>query len=191
MNPVEQLQWLVGAYSDGGGGVGGVVNVAGELSGANDVSKAIGRAEEARLAGDTAGAAKGYGAAAVLFGINVGMMVAGEPGGAALKPRAYSVAYEVAIPKTGKGTREAHKAAANDALLGDMKAHPELNSMIKEMGIEVRPGRKSPAGWDWHHAKAEGVLQLVPKSQHRGAGGWQGLIHPGGSGGFKAWGEKW
>src|SRR5262249_8967445 len=65
-------------------------------------------------------------------------------GKAPARPRAYSVAFETAIPRTGVGTRPAHFKAANDALRAEMKAHPDFAKMIDELGIDVPTVGKSP-----------------------------------------------
>jgi hypothetical protein len=114
------------------------------------------------------------------------------------RPRAnaYSVAYETTIPEARAGTRAAHFEAANANLLADMKAHPELATITKKLGIEVpvrvdgTPKGQSPAGWPWHHVPGRpGVMQLVPTAQHTGSA-WQWLLHPFGRGGFAEWGKR-
>lgn len=39
-----------------------------------------------------------------------------------------------------------------------------------------------------HHAKHEGVLQLVPRNQHQAKGPIQKILHPEGRGGMENWG---
>jgi hypothetical protein len=48
---------------------------------------------------------------------------------------------------------------------------------------------KSPANWVWHHDISEGVMQLVPKSQHTIGSSFWDILHPGGRGGFSIWGK--
>jgi hypothetical protein len=49
--------------------------------------------------------------------------------------------------------------------------------------------RGSPSGWTWHHAPELGRMELVPRFQHESGSIWQELLHPGGRGGYPAWGR--
>jgi RHS repeat-associated protein len=104
---------------------------------------------------------------------------------------AYSVAFQVTIPRLGIGTRAAHFKAANDILRNEMRLNPELAKIMDELGISVPTKGKSPFGWSWHHVPDRpGVLQLVPINQHQGSL-WQHLLHPNRRGGFKLWGAEY
>ncbi|WP_236644811.1 RHS repeat-associated core domain-containing protein [Sorangium cellulosum] len=137
-------------------------------------------------------------AAATVFGMGKGLGAAAEESAIAARaaPRAYSVAFETTIPKVGAGSRGAHFKAANEALLAEMRASPELASAIDGLAIKVPTSsadtvlQRSPPGWTWHHVPHRpGAMQLVPTQQHQG-GPWQPLVHPNGVGGFKLWGTE-
>jgi hypothetical protein len=104
----------------------------------------------------------------------------------------YSIGFETEIAARGIGTRPSHFAAANENLVAAMDADPEFAQAMEDMipgvreAIEARP-TQSPI-WTWHHVQGRpGVLQLVPRSEHAGAG-YGRLFHPGGYGGFSEWG---
>jgi RHS repeat-associated protein len=108
-----------------------------------------------------------------------------------VKPGGYSVAFETTIAKTGAGTREAHKAAANHDLAGAM-SDKEFGQMLSSLGVKPVGGTGTPAGFRWHHAKDRpGTMQLVPEAQHTSGSIFQDMLHPGGSGGFAQWGRGW
>lgn len=126
------------------------------------------------------------------------MVVVGGAAGARSAPpkTAYSVAFETTIPKVGAGTRPAHFAAANEALLNAMRASPELSGMVEELGVQIPTNAAgvakglSPQGWTWHHVPNQpGVMQLVPRTQHTSGSPFYGLMHPTGHGGFFLWGS--
>lgn len=50
---------------------------------------------------------------------------------------------------------------------------------------------KLPTDWVWHHHINEGLMQLVPKSQHPSipSGIFWETMHPGGIGGYSIWGK--
>ncbi|UII32247.1 HNH endonuclease [Fulvivirga ulvae] len=109
--------------------------------------------------------------------------------------RFYSVAYEMSLrSKSYPGiSRYMHFKEANIALNSALKS----NRMLSELGIDVPKSAsgsiigKSPSGWTWHHNTSEGVMQLVPKSQHPSIPGgifWE-TMHPGGVGGYSIWGK--
>jgi hypothetical protein len=101
------------------------------------------------------------------------------------------VAFETTIAKTGAGTREAHKAAANRDLAGAM-SDKEFGQMLSSLGVKPAGGTGTPAGFRWHHAKDRpGTMQLVPEGQHTSGSIFQDMLHPGGSGGFAQWGRGW
>jgi hypothetical protein len=113
-----------------------------------------------------------------------------ETAAAELAAEPYSVAFETELEPLGVGTRAAHFRAANTALAESVSA-----DTLKEMGIEIPRSNtgtilgESPKSWTWHHVPGRpGVMQLVPRAMHQGSM-WQPLLHPGGVGGFKLWGE--
>lgn len=113
-------------------------------------------------------------------------------------PRVYSVAFQTAIPKLGAGTRPAHFAAANEALLQEMRSSPQMAAAMEELGVQVPTNASgaakglSPQGWTWHHVPNQpGVLQLVPRAQHTAGSPFYMLMHPDGRGGFFNWGAAY
>ncbi|MFO0760081.1 MAG: FG-GAP-like repeat-containing protein [Byssovorax sp.] len=135
----------------------------------------------------------GFAAALGAAGIKVGQWMDPLPP----QPKAYSVAFEVSIPKAGAGYRGAHFKAANEIVLAEVKANPALASSFDALGIQIPTSGagtalpRSPGGWTWHHVpERPGVLQLVPTMQHQG-GAWQALLHPSAIGGFKLWGNDY
>jgi len=107
----------------------------------------------------------------------------------------YSVAHEMKLnPDSYPGvTRYMHFKEANTALESAMESNPALS----ELGITVPKSSigaiigKSPTDWVWHHDIENGVMQLVPKSQHPNIPGgifWE-TLHPEGKGGFSIWGK--
>ncbi|MBW8371478.1 MAG: HNH endonuclease [Thiobacillus sp.] len=106
--------------------------------------------------------------------------------------KAYSVAFETTIAKTGVGKRGAHFADANRSLSDAMKNDLDFAKTMDGLGVKI-PQRldQSPANWTWHHVPDQpGTLQLVPRAQHQG-GPWQLLLHPNREGGFKQWGADY
>jgi len=114
-------------------------------------------------------------------------------------PRAYSVAYETNTPRRGLGSRASYFESANRALLEDMAASPDLaraiNTLVPELEHSVitvsgQVRGISPPGWTWHHAPGKpGVMQLVPRTQHRPGSAHQPILHPNKSGGHNEWGH--
>ncbi|XYH97782.1 RHS repeat-associated core domain-containing protein [Sorangium sp. So ce1128] len=186
------------------GGVLGALNAVNPLyhigRGGADTALAIDRGDY-REAG-AAGTKSMLLAAATVFGMGRGLGAAAEEstlaaGATSGGVRAYSVAYEITIPKVGAGVRPAHFRAANEALLADMRASPELTQAIRGLGIEVPTSASgaaqglSPSGWTWHHLpESPGVLHLVPRGQHTAGSGFYELMHPDGRGGFFLWGKE-
>ena len=85
--------------------------------------------------------------------------------------------------------------AANTALDAQMAADKTFAAQMDALGIKIPRSStgtilgKSPENWVWHHSTEEGVMQLVPKSQHPSIPGgifWDAL-HPGGAGGNAIW----
>lgn len=105
-----------------------------------------------------------------------------------------TIAATTRLAKLGEGTRRAHFAQANKALLKQMKSNPSLARSIRARGITIprsATGKvlgKSPANWTWHHVPSRpGVMQLIPRSQHSRT--FRKLLHPDGVGGFHLWGK--
>jgi len=48
---------------------------------------------------------------------------------------------------------------------------------------------KSPTDWVWHHDIGNGVMQLVPKTQHTTGSIFWDTLHPNGVGGMAIWGR--
>ncbi|MDC0679024.1 RHS repeat-associated core domain-containing protein [Sorangium atrum] len=187
-------------------GVLGALNAVNPLYeiGRNGVDTALAIDREDYRAAGAAGVKTILLGAATVFGAGRGLGALAEEstaaaGAATVTPRAYSVAFETAIPKAGIGRYPAHFAAANENLLRAM-ADPQLAPMIRqtigqqfESTILSPTGRvlgRSPTGWTWHHVPGRpGVLQLVPSEQHASGSAWQHLLHPNGQGGMSEWGH--
>jgi len=106
--------------------------------------------------------------------------------------RAYSVAFEASIAKSGAGTRAAHFTEANRILAETIANDPDFAKSLMRLGVAI-PQRlnQSPANWTWHHVpERSGILQLIPREQHQGRL-WQPLLHPNQTGGFKLWGSDY
>jgi len=113
--------------------------------------------------------------------------------------RNYSVADEVRLTEKPVGTgRRGHIREANEHLLRRKESDPEYADLLQPLGINLErnrwgraPGRP-PKGWTWHHhPHEEGLVQLMPRSQHE-APELQAILHPFkyGAGGFARWGHK-
>ncbi|MBZ0138137.1 MAG: HNH endonuclease, partial [Planctomycetes bacterium] len=115
-------------------------------------------------------------------------------------PKAYSVAYEMKLPRARtKGPRPQHFGEANSSLRQTMQNSPEFSRAMNKVipgldGFLADPlmASRSPTalGWTWHHHPTrKGVMQLVPHKQHVWGSLWQSLFHPGGRGGHANWGK--
>ncbi|MEQ8819593.1 MAG: hypothetical protein RLY93_05065 [Sumerlaeia bacterium] len=115
----------------------------------------------------------------------------------------YSVAYEVELERGVHfpGRSDAiHFQEANKQLYEVMNGDARFAHMMENLypGITegVSPGARgafprTPPTPDvtWHHhTTREGVLQLVPRSQHSAPGAVQKTLHPDGRGGMEVWG---
>jgi hypothetical protein len=108
----------------------------------------------------------------------------------------YRVAFEMKLklPSLRK-SRPHHFQEANEALLRAMESHPEFARAMQQLGITMKrtpaglAPRTPPAGWTWHHAQEPGVMQLVPRPQHKPGTILQGVLHPSGRGGYSRWGK--
>lgn len=110
----------------------------------------------------------------------------------------YSVAYEMKLAENlypGK-SGYIHFKAANTALAKAIESDSKFAVGISNLGITIPRSSKgtikgiSPANWVWHHNVDEGIMQLVPKSQHPSIPGgifWK-TMHPDGKGGMSIWG---
>jgi hypothetical protein len=114
--------------------------------------------------------------------------------------RNYSVAAEVRLLEKPVGTgRRGHIREANEDLLRRKESDPEYADLLQQLGINLERNRRGrapgrpPKGWTWHHHPFEdGLVQLMPRSQHE-ARELQALLHPFkyGAGGFARWGHKY
>ena len=111
----------------------------------------------------------------------------------------YSVAYQMQLSsKSYPGvTRYMHFKEANISLNNAMEANSSFAAMMNNLGVSVpRSGLgkiigESPKNWVWHHNVKNGVMDLVPKSQHPSIPGgkfWE-TMHPNWRGGFSIWGK--
>jgi hypothetical protein len=109
----------------------------------------------------------------------------------------YSVAYEVKLASNlyPGGSYWNQFKAANTVLDAAMKSDLGFASTMWDLGIAVPRSTTgairgvSPPNWVWHHGLDEGILQLVPKSQHPNIPGgpfWE-TMHPNGLGGNARW----
>ncbi|MBV8744512.1 MAG: HNH endonuclease [Xanthobacteraceae bacterium] len=114
--------------------------------------------------------------------------------------RNYSVAAEVRLIEKPVGTgRRGHIREANEDLLRRKESDPEYADLLQSLGINLERNRwggaprRPPKGWTWHHHPyEEGLMQLMPRSQHE-ARELQAILHPFkyGAGGFARWGHKY
>ncbi|MER7541243.1 polymorphic toxin-type HINT domain-containing protein [Streptomyces sp. NPDC097704] len=115
-------------------------------------------------------------------------------------PRAYSVAFEMTLDAADFGrSRSTHFRRANEALDMALQSDAGFARSMERLipgisaAVSSRGGRRTPAGWTWQHEPAsnvsgrQGVMSLVPRSQHDPGSLWQHLLHPGGSGGYSEW----
>jgi len=116
--------------------------------------------------------------------------------------RYYSVAFEMELsPNSYPGvSRAKHFKEANIALDEVIESDKKFANMMSDLDIEIprSPVRgniqgKSPSGWVWHHDTGEGIMQLVPKSQHPNIPGgifWDTMHQaPRRGGGYSIWGN--
>ncbi|WP_369146611.1 RHS repeat-associated core domain-containing protein [Streptomyces sp. R44] len=115
-------------------------------------------------------------------------------------PRAYSVAFEMTLDAADFGrSRGTHFRRANEALDAALQSDAAFAGSMERLipgvsaAVSSRGGRRTPTGWTWQHEPAsnvggrQGVMSLVPRSQHDPGSLWQHLLHPGGSGGYSEW----
>jgi hypothetical protein len=118
-----------------------------------------------------------------------------------LDPKAYSVLYETSIGDDilSVPRRDLHFKKANENLLKDVNADPELSAIMEVLvpGFRRIEGNRVPAKGispsadvTWHHKPGSNKLQLVWRYQHEQSKGnpwnalWQELFHPNNRGGF-------
>jgi hypothetical protein len=112
---------------------------------------------------------------------------------------AYSVGFRSRLPQASYPgrSRAHHYQEANRDLLKTLDQDPAFAARMEDMipvlrsqlrGAGGAVSRRPPEGWTWHHAAEEGVMELVPRIQHRAPGHLRELLHPGGRGGFSTWG---
>lgn len=114
----------------------------------------------------------------------------------------YSVGYEVNLAKDmypdvssprhfQEANRQLYEAFQKDSTFAQQmeELYPGINKGV-EPGARGASSRNAPTkDVTWHHnAEREGVLQLVPRSQHKASGLIQNILHPEGRGGMENWG---
>ncbi|WP_181457974.1 MULTISPECIES: HNH endonuclease, partial [Lonsdalea] len=111
--------------------------------------------------------------------------------------KAYSTAYEMKLSKNSYPgvSRGRHFQEANESLLNAMRSDKGFAKNMRELGVNLErtptglAPRTPPENWTWHHDINEGVMRLVPRTQHTpGSQYWQAL-HPDGYGGYAVWGK--
>jgi len=114
-----------------------------------------------------------------------------------LNGKFYSVAFEVKLSNGSYPgiSRASHFQEANTVLLRSMEENVQFSEMMKTLGVNLQrtatglAPRTSPPGWTWHHAKAPGIMQLVPREQHTPGSLFWKTLHPEGYGGYSLWGQ--
>ena len=117
-------------------------------------------------------------------------------------PTAYSVAFETKLNKTDFGkSRDVHFNRANAALDKALKSDAEFARTMETLipgvhsSVSSVGGRATPKGWTWEHASTstasgqQGVMRLVPTSQHTPGSPFWRVLHPdqGARGGYSEW----
>jgi hypothetical protein len=115
---------------------------------------------------------------------------------------AYSVGFSVEIPRPAMptGQRAAHFKAANRILAEAMDADPAFAASMRTLVPDIGKIRGPRGGiwegtfkdWTWNHKLDQpGVLELVPKSQHKPSAVEWMLFHrnPHNYGGHHQWGH--
>lgn len=110
---------------------------------------------------------------------------------------ANSAAFEMKLSETSYPgvSRQGHFQEANEALLRAMEGGAAFAQDMQSLGVNLQrtptglAPRISPADWTWHHAEDPGVMQLVPREQHRPGSIFQDALHPNGKGGYAIWGK--
>jgi RHS repeat-associated protein len=128
-----------------------------------------------------------------------------QPSGAQLQsvpddPTVYSNAFEMQLTEADLGrSRSIHFNRANAALDEALSRDPDLTQALTSLipglpgQVSRNGGRQTPAGWVWHHVPSsqadgrQGVLRLVPASQHTPGSAFWDVLHPGGAGGYSEW----
>jgi hypothetical protein len=151
------------------------------------------RAAEAALEAESLAAGRAAGVTA-----ESAAPAAAEGAGAANAPTGnfYSVLFEHKLrPTSYPGFwRPMHNREANEAFLQAMAGDDAYARSMQDLGVNLQrtptglAPRRPPPGFSWHHAQEPGVMQLVPRQQHEGSI-FQGILHPGGRGGYSKWGK--
>ncbi|QTE81710.1 HNH endonuclease [Shewanella algae] len=125
-----------------------------------------------------------------------------DPAAIPENPSAYSVAYEMKLEPADFGkSRSVHFNRANASLDNALQSDIEFLNMMDELipgvqsSVSSVGGRATPSGWTWEHASTstafgeEGVMRLVPSSQHTPGSPFWRILHPdaGASGGYSEW----
>jgi hypothetical protein len=120
------------------------------------------------------------------------------PEAVAQLPTEPDVAYQTYLLRKTEGTgRKRHIREANENYLKATEDDPGLALAMSKLGIKIeRTPRgkvpwKPPEGWTWHHhPHDEGLMQLMPRSQHESPQ-FQAILHPFkyGGGGHAKWGQ--
>lgn len=104
------------------------------------------------------------------------------------------IAFEMKLKREDFGkSSKVHFNRANEALHEKLTSDPEFARMMEMLipGVtaltDSRGRRKTPPEWTWHHSIEEGIMQLVPRSQHQAGGIYHKILHPGGKGGYDVW----
>jgi hypothetical protein len=119
-----------------------------------------------------------------------------------VKPKGYSVVYEMELSKADLGRRRGvHFNRANAALDAELAQSADYRALMEQHipglseAVSSSGGRKDPPGHVWHHARSDaaqgrqGVMQLVPDDQHTSGSLWWGALHTGPNygGGYQEW----
>ncbi len=161
-------------------------------------TKAALELEEAAKAAKAKAALEAEQAAADAAKAGDGVHVKGPPE----NPSAYSVAFETKLDPADFGkSRDVHFNRSNAALDNALKTDPAFANAMDDLIPNVQSsvssvgGRATPPGWTWEHASSstafgqEGVMRLVPSTQHTPGSPWWRILHPdaGAAGGYSEW----
>ena len=115
---------------------------------------------------------------------------------------AYSTAFEMELNPVDFGrSRSVHFNRANAALSEKLSSDARFAAQIEDLipgakdAVARFGGRQTPINWTWEHAGTstaggrEGVMRLVPTSQHTPGSPWWRILHPdhGARGGYAEW----
>lgn len=114
----------------------------------------------------------------------------------------YSVAYEAQLPDDmypgvsaprhfQEANRQLHEQFQKDPVFAQQmeQLYPGINEGVQPGARGAYPRKPPTQDVTWHHeANREGVMQLVPREQHRAPGNIQSVLHPNNRGGMENWG---